>query len=381
MPEGVFFRTIPSRVYSTLLLARRAILQKISFSGLRLRTNLFPNSYHFLMTNYCNARCIFCDQKPADGSGKEITLEVFKRMISHIPTGSARTFFFSGGGEPLLCADLFGIIDYVGSNFPWIKTILVTNGILIEKYARELAQSSISGIHISIHGYDNESDYITQRIGSIKCVIGGIEELKQYLVLYKRTVSVRFFCVVSELNIRKIHNLIRIASELEVKSVGVYMCRYYAHKISDMLRVEHSLFYHQAIYNDIIRDAEKLARSLNMRFSHPPLFGEPFVKRMCLMPWSVMLVDWDGTVYPCCGGEVVFFDKVRSGEYYFGNLLEEHVGEFWNNETYISLRRTCSPLYATRSIHECENCHQSICLRGPDVVESHIINPPTPKQV
>lgn len=122
-----------------------------------------------------------------------------------------------------------------------------------------------------------------QRGGAAEDIFRGVAALNKYLQLYNRKTRIQFFSVISEKNIRKIPDLIKKAAELRVSDVNLYMCRYYAHKVGGVLKAEDSLFYHQALYNGIIKEAEESARSLNVRFSHPPLFGEPFKEDMCTM--------------------------------------------------------------------------------------------------
>jgi radical SAM protein with 4Fe4S-binding SPASM domain len=89
-----------------------------------------------------------------------------------------------------------------------------------------------------------------------------------------------------------------------------------------------------------------------------------------------MIINWEGDVYPCTGGEVWFSKKVKSGQYHFGNLIKEHLSDFWNNETYTKIRRTCSRHDQEAFIPECHNCHNTLCFKGPDVKNGHILELP-----
>ena len=332
----------------------------------------YPLVYHFLMTSFCNAKCIFCNQfddKPA----KEITLGEFKIMISHVNVNSAREFYFSGGGEPLLCKDLFDIIRFVNTNFPKIKIKIITNGLLIEKYAENIAKLDIDQLIISVHGTEDMNNYILQSKNSGN-IFSGISALNKYQELCNKKINKYFFIAVSSININEVPKLIKKAADLNVNGVLVEFCRYYSRRISGKLRIEDSLFFHKELYNSVIKKAARLAKTLGVYFSSAPSFLKKFSKERCCAPWYLVLVDWKGDIYPCTGGEVHFYEKVKSGEYYFGNLLKEDVRTFWLNESYVKLRRHLVTSYKEKNVPECDACHNIICFEGPDLARSHLMS-------
>ena len=337
-----------------------------------------PGAYHFLMANYCNAQCIFCNQKLDCQPKKEIALESFKTMISNIPVKSARNFYFSGGGEPLLCRGLFKIIEYVNNCFPWIRVNIRTNGLLIGKYAEQLAQRDISRLEISVHGTAGINDIILQRKSSHD-IFEGIALLNDRLKRCNKKIYKAFYPVVSRINIGEVPELIKKAAQLGVDEVAVFFCRYYelaGHTAPPQLKTGDSLYFHKELYNEVLLKSIKLAKSLGIKFYCEPLFFKKIKQTSCCQPWQAMVVDWDGDVYPCAGGEVWFDTKVKSGEYYFGNLLKESLYQFWNNASYIKIRRTCIPEYKDRFIPECVNCHNTVCFMGSDIKEGHILQGP-----
>jgi len=341
-----------------------------------LRCRHLPRTYHFLMANFCNARCIFCNQRFGEQPKKEISLDSFKTIFSHIPTASAHTFHFSGGGEPFLCKDLLPIIKYVNELAPWIKIVIRTNGLLIKKYAKELAQLNISRIEISIHATASTNDLILQRNDS-KAIYEGISVLRNYLEIYNKNMYISFIPTVSMLNIREIPELVKKARELKVDGIHVYFCRYFKYKTREgntLLKEGHSLYFHKRLYNTTIRKSKKLAKKLGIDFLHDPLFYGLLPKKgFCCQPWENMIIDWDGDVYPCCGGEERFKEKVKSGGYHFGNLLKEHVTQCWNGPSYFMLRKTCTPGHKDQPIVECTDCHSTVYFAGPDIKKAHII--------
>jgi radical SAM protein with 4Fe4S-binding SPASM domain len=159
----------------------------------------------------------------------------------------------------------------------------------------------------------------------------------------------------------------------------VYFCRYYPYKkygADSLLKEEDSFFFHRREYNSMIRSSRNIAKKLKIDFNNDPLFSGHYLKwkkPYCGMPWQMMLIDWDGNVYPCCGGEEWFKSKVGSGEYHFGNLLREHVDKCWNSPTYIEIRKTCMPASRGTSIPECTDCHSTLYFKGPHLKNAHIM--------
>lgn len=352
------------------------------FTGARKEepiTSVYPPiAYHFLMTNYCNVRCIFCNQRSDGQPRQEISFEKFKAMVSNIPVAAAEQFHFTGGGEPLLARDLMPIIKYVNESFPWINIIIRTNGLLIKQYAKELARLNIFRLEISIHGTSEINDIIVQRKDS-QTIFDGVAMLKNYLKEYNKKIHIQFVPAVSMLNINDLPYLVKKAGELKIDDIYVYFCRYFsdeAYKPHRLLKQNDSLFFHKWKYDTMIRKSRKLARALSVNFSYDPLFFKRFLKRVqpfCCQPWQLMLIDWDGDVYPCCGGEEWFKAKVKSGEYHFGNLLKENVHQCWNGSAYGMIRKTCRPGSKEKPIAECKDCHSTLYFKGPHVKNAHII--------
>jgi radical SAM protein with 4Fe4S-binding SPASM domain len=51
----------------------------------------------------------------------------------------------------------------------------------------------------------------------------------------------------------------------------------------------------------------------------------------CTLPWTETVINWDGSVLPCCA--------VYSETFAFGNIHRESFAQIWNNEMYVSARK------------------------------------------
>ncbi len=54
-------------------------------------------------------------------------------------------------------------------------------------------------------------------------------------------------------------------------------------------------------------------------------------KNFCSLPWKETVINWDGSVLPCC--------SVHEGKHTFGNAFEEGFKAVWNGEAYIAARK------------------------------------------
>jgi len=134
-----------------------------------------------------------------------------------------------------------------------------------------------------------------------------------------------------------------------------------------------SLFFHKHEYDEVIIRSTRIARALGVVLRHEHVFAKKIKESPCCQPWNLILVDWDGDVFPCIGGEVTFYAKVKSGEYHFANLLNENLVDFWVAQTYTKLRRGCLSSFAENHFSECTNCPNLLFLKGPNVKESHLL--------
>jgi radical SAM protein with 4Fe4S-binding SPASM domain len=75
----------------------------------------------------------------------------------------------------------------------------------------------------------------------------------------------------------------------------------------------------------------------------------------CMLPWTETMINWDGSVLPCCA--------VYSEKYAFGNILENSFKEIWNNEMYIAARKEILGIKNDRQTI-CHICKNSGYLHG-----------------
>ena len=75
----------------------------------------------------------------------------------------------------------------------------------------------------------------------------------------------------------------------------------------------------------------------------------------CMLPWTETMINWDGSVLPCCA--------VYSEKYAFGNILKNSFAEIWNNEMYVAARKEILGMKNEKKTI-CHTCKNSGFLHG-----------------
>lgn len=104
------------------------------------------------ITNICNLNCSFCHKTKREK--KMMTAKEFEYIASHMRK-YASYLFFHLMGEPTAHPMLPSFIEY--ANSIGYKTVLTTNGTLLDKRGNELINAHPHRINISLHSYEANS--------------------------------------------------------------------------------------------------------------------------------------------------------------------------------------------------------------------------------
>ena len=111
---------------------------------------------HVFLGNRCNYKCIFCYNKTLQHEDF-YSKEQIKKYINYICEYGIKDLEFTGG-EPTLNSDLKEFISY-GKSKGCKNIAFITNGFNNKDY-REYYNSGCNEILFSIHGYDENSNYL-----------------------------------------------------------------------------------------------------------------------------------------------------------------------------------------------------------------------------
>lgn len=129
------------------------------------------------VTDRCNLRCIYC--MPSGGlkflEHKDILRyeEITKVLRAAVHAGVRKVRIT--GGEPLVRKNISRLIKMIKSIEGIRQLSLTTNGMLLERYAEELADSGLDRVNISLDSLKPERYRKITRGGDLKAVLRGIE--------------------------------------------------------------------------------------------------------------------------------------------------------------------------------------------------------------
>ncbi len=120
------------------------------------------NKVYVEITNACNMSCSFCHghKRPL----KKMSKDEFALILEKLQ-GYTEYIYYHLMGEPLTHNDLPEFLKMAGER--GYKSIITTNGTLLKKRGKELLESGLHKVNISLHSFENGSErdherYVTE---------------------------------------------------------------------------------------------------------------------------------------------------------------------------------------------------------------------------
>ena len=141
------------------------------------RFNRKINYLRISVTDRCNLRCRYC--MPEEGAcwlkhADILTYEEIRDVVeAAVPLGIDKIRLT--GGEPLVRKDIVNLVGMISAVQGVRDIAMTTNGIVLEKYAKDLAQAGLHRINISLDTVDPVKFRELTRGGDIREVFRGIE--------------------------------------------------------------------------------------------------------------------------------------------------------------------------------------------------------------
>ncbi|MCQ2970615.1 MAG: GTP 3',8-cyclase MoaA [archaeon] len=148
-------------------------------------------SLRITITNRCNENCIYCHHDGMVSSKDEMTPdELYK--ISKIAKKIGVKRMRLSGGDPLVRKDIVEIVEKIAS-LDFNDISLTTNGVLLEKYAKDLKDAGLDRVNVSLdtlnrdtYKYVTNMDYLNEaKSGILKAVEVGLYPVKINMVIMK----------------------------------------------------------------------------------------------------------------------------------------------------------------------------------------------------
>jgi radical SAM protein with 4Fe4S-binding SPASM domain len=324
-----------------------------------------PNSLAIKLTNACNLRCKMCGQ-PREGHEagdakfaprhffeQTVSLDKYKQILDEVK--KRRPNIYLWGGEPFMYPDLIELIRYAKSLKLTVQ--INTNGLYLKKYAKEIVDSGLDDLIVSIDGPEEVHDQVRGLKGTFKLVKQGIyaihEEKKKRGLKYP---IIRVRGTISPYNFEYIYKLTEVAKDLNADSLNFNWTWFTTTQTGKayqkmMKKVFETDAYSWIPYEtDVILDPEKdrkydgIKKEL-IKFQNNdvdiPISMSPFIK-------PEQVENYYENIYETFGHDTCHSIYVKSyilpngdvtpcpdfPDYICGNILKEPFLDIWNGERY-----------------------------------------------
>jgi len=240
-----------------------------------------------------------------------MNLEKYKHLIDEIADHVIFLFLWNYG-EPLMNKDLPEMIRYAKSK----DMVVITSSniqLLNPQSAKDIIASGLDYLTISFDGasedtYTKYRDVKAGNQGTFERAIKNIQMLVQEKNKQKsKTPLLNLQFIVMKDNEKEIAKIKELANTMGVDRL--------------------------VLKKPVIATKENLDKFLpkDKKFIINP-YEESYTKdTFCIRPWVQSVVNWDGSVGPCC------YD--HKFKFIFGNAFEEGFKQIWNNEKYVAFRK------------------------------------------
>lgn len=148
-------------------------------------------SLRITLTNRCNVNCIYCHHDGMRSSKNEMTPDEIYKICQIAKKIGVRKIRLSGG-EPLIRKDIVEIVSKINS-IGFNDISITTNGILLEKYAKDLKEAGLDRVNVSLDTLNPETyEFITKKDyleaakkGILKSVEVGLYPVKINMVIMR----------------------------------------------------------------------------------------------------------------------------------------------------------------------------------------------------
>ncbi len=139
-----------------------------------------PKAIYLSITHRCNLRCSHCcvsasSMKENEYSDTAQMKEFIAKLLSLNPD-----FLVITGGEPLIRADFFELIEYIRSLNPNLKLCLMTNATYISIQNVDFLVRQFDSFDVSIDGVDEDTCTLIRGVGVFQRVISGVNLLREH---------------------------------------------------------------------------------------------------------------------------------------------------------------------------------------------------------
>jgi radical SAM protein with 4Fe4S-binding SPASM domain len=257
-------------------------------------------------------------------------LELFQKIIEELGDYIWHLTLWNWG-EPFICPDIYEMITLAERK--GIFTRISTNGHFLTAghQVERLLTTGLDNLLVAIDGASEETFSLYRQKGDWEKVVAGLKEImarKKRQRLFRPRVELQFMVMK-----HNEHELLRIQSL--AREIGV-----------DRLTFKTVNIKFGPGDNKEKIDKFLPQRNYLSRYQPHSTQRKVYLKNKCYRLWFSSVINWDGTVTPCC------YDA--HGHYSFGHIQEKGFSKVWNNTAYRQFRAAL--LKDKKVIRLCQDC-------------------------
>jgi len=329
------------------------------------------------ITNLCNHRCAICAQwgqhgynfdRPNSQIAESVSVETYQKMIGDI--AHLKPHIYITGGEPFLYKGLLPLVNYMKKKELCVQ--IVTNGVLLERYAEEIVENGWDVLCVSIDGTREIHDKCRGLTGAYDTLLRGMEKI-QKLKSERRSPKpyIITLTTISKTNANVLVESLEQAKQLQPDAMVLYYSWFTTEEIGQkhVAIMQEKLGCLPTAWKGYVLDregmdfgalVENVKRVKSTKFGCPVLFVpnlktkdvpryylEPdnlFGYEKCVAPWFMVDIMPNGDVVTCRDHP----------DYVVGNIRDDSLVNIYNNEEYRAFRK---------ALKSCEKGLFPICAR------------------
>jgi len=322
------------------------LMNRSEMERLASRLESYPYNLVSDPSNICYLKCPLCPTwKDREGRPKgKMSKELFQRLLDEMGP-YLFTLNLCNWGEPLLNPELPEMIAYA-KNYNIVVGLSTNLNILSDAMAETIAHSGLDVMIISLDGASAETYSKYRRGGSFETVIKNIGRLLAFKEEGRKFPLLIWQFLVNKYNEGEIE-----AARVMAEKVGAYF-------LPSPMRT--------AMGSELLFPLYKRVEGMkgwlpeNARFNRYAYEITPETRtrqKTCKWLWTTAVVNWDGSVSPCCG----VFEKAWD----FGTVSEGCAFHaVWNGERFVAARKMVGDFLRNPKGNEYTAGHeQLICSR------------------
>lgn len=298
-----------------------------------------PNGYPSILmiepTNFCNLKCPLCPSGNNTLLRKRgfMDFDNYRKIIDELGDYLINLTLWNYG-EPFLNKSIYEMIEYAKRKRIFVR--VSTNGHFFNNKENidKLIKTGLDNLIVSLDGASQKTFMIYRKKGNFDEVINNMKlVVKEKRKLNSKLPFIELQFIVMKQNEHEIPKMKMLAKDIGVdkltlKTVNITM----GAKEKDIKERK-----------GYIPDLTEFSRYYD---NNGKVIRKKIIRNKCTRLWLSSVINWDGSVNPCC------YDSL--GKYNLGNAFEKGFKSVWEDKKYVNFRKTI--IKNKKNIPICYDC-------------------------